>query len=143
MSEKRHIPIEDMEFFQLFESCSDEAWKRVERWTPFERDTLGKQVVRAVDSIGFNLVEADGRYTAIDGLNRLIIARGSAREARLGIEKALRRGLIDEESANRLLLQITSALKQLNNFIGYRRKGIPRYEIREEAGEAYREQVEA
>lgn len=126
-----------MDFFLIFEECSDECRKSIERWSPFDRDTLGKQLMRAVESIGFNLVEADGRFTANDGLNRLIIARGSAREARLGIEKARRRGIMDLDVSERLVSQMTSGLKQLNRFIGCRRQSVSRYEIREELDDTY------
>jgi hypothetical protein len=43
--------LEDLEVYQLAESFSDEIWFIVLEWGYFAKDTLGKQLVRAADSI--------------------------------------------------------------------------------------------
>ena len=43
---------EDLQVFQLAEKLADMIWDIVISWSYFEKDTLGKQIIRSVDSIG-------------------------------------------------------------------------------------------
>ena len=117
-----HKPIEEFDFFLDFEAVSDEIWEIVHSWRVLAQDTVGKQLIRSIDSVGANLAEGDGRYSAADGLRHFVIARGSAREAALWIARAHRRGLLAEEQAADLSARIESALKRLNGLMNYRRK---------------------
>ena len=116
-----HQPIEDMEFFLLFESVTDRIWELVSNWPRLSQNTLGEQLVRAADSIGFNLVEGDGRFSQQDSIKFFVIARGSARETRLGLRRAVKRQLVDPEEGAALIVKIESATRLLNLFINYRR----------------------
>jgi four helix bundle protein len=125
------VPIEEMEVFHLFEEVSEWSWSVVIKWSPFARDTVGKQLVRAMDSVGANLVEGDGRATDPDAVRHFVIARASAREARLQIVRAGRRGLIPAAEAEFQVERLTSAAKLLNVLIRYRRNSSPRNGVRE------------
>ena len=57
---------EKLRVYRLSEKLADELWKIVTRWGYFERDTVGKQLVRAADSIGANIAEGSGRGTFLD-----------------------------------------------------------------------------
>ena len=46
------VPFEQLKVYQLAEKLSDEAWTIVLSWNNFAKDTVGKQLVRAADSIG-------------------------------------------------------------------------------------------
>ncbi|MBW2171114.1 MAG: four helix bundle protein [Deltaproteobacteria bacterium] len=59
--------------------------------------TIGKQLVRAADSISANLAEGHGRYHFNDRLNFCYYARGSLEETKSWISKATRRGLMPPE----------------------------------------------
>ncbi len=52
---------ENLRVYQLSEELADEVWESVFEWKHFEKDTLGKQLVRATDSIGANIAEGTGR----------------------------------------------------------------------------------
>ena len=54
--------LEKLEVYLLAESFSDEIWFLVEKWDYFIKDTIGKQLVRATDSISANIAEGYGRY---------------------------------------------------------------------------------
>src|ERR1043166_1862397 len=124
--------IEEMEFFRWYVEVADQVWKCVEGWKPFERDTVGKQLVHAADSVGANLVEGDGRYSAGDALHFFIIARASARETRYWIQRAVERNLLPQDKAIMLLERLTDATRLLNNFIHYRRQHRSQNQIKEE-----------
>ena len=123
--------MEQMEFYQQYVRLADQIWRTVSEWKPFSKDTLGKQWVRAVDSIGANLVEGDGRYTKADGLHFLVIARASARETRYWLERAAERGLLPQEQAALWLNELTTATRRLNTLITYRRSHTAPTQIRE------------
>ncbi len=133
-----HVPIEEMEVFSKYEHVTDAVWKIVSGWTNFEKDTIGKQLVRAMDSINLNLVEGDGRFSKADSLHFFVIARGSAREARLSLKRAQKRGLVTRDVSDRLLQELTEATKLLNALISYRRSSFQQKIVRE-TGASYGE----
>jgi len=117
-----HRPIEQTPVFDCFEQCARAIWSEVQGWRKFSQDTLGKQLVRAIDSVNANLCEGDGRFTAADGLRFFVIARGSAREARLWLVRSQERSLIAPDTSEKLLQQVDSGIAQLNLLINYRRE---------------------
>jgi four helix bundle protein len=127
--------MEDMEMQHIFVDVCDEIWKIVLRWEPLARDTVGKQIIRAADSVGANLVEGDGRYSDADALHFFVIARASARETRYWLERAEVRDLVTHEDADRLLKRLTSATIKLNNLIRHRRDTKKADRIRDEQTE--------
>ena len=116
-----YVPIETLDFFCSFEHIADVIWSQVATWKPFPMETLGKQLVRSVDSINLNLAEGDGRYSRLDAIHFFVIARASARESRLSIQRAVKRGLIPDKEGTALVEQLTEATKKLNLFIRHRR----------------------
>jgi len=57
---------EHLEVYQLAEEIADNVWNAVVEWDNFAKDTVGKQPVRAADSIGANIAEGTGRGTYKD-----------------------------------------------------------------------------
>ena len=68
---------ENLQVYQLAEQMSDLAWKVVQRWEYLEKDTIGKQLIRAADSVGANIAEGSGRGSLKDNMRFAKIARGS------------------------------------------------------------------
>jgi len=101
----------------LADTVSEQIWNEVQNWKMFERDTLGKQLVRAADSISANLSEAYGRYTYPDRRRFTYYARGSLCETTNWLDKAIRRKLITEESGNELLAELTNLSFKINYYI--------------------------
>ena len=102
---------------QLADTVSEQIWNEVHNWKMFERDTLGKQLVRAADSISANLSEAYGRYTYPDRRRFTYYARGSLCETTNWLDKAIRRKLITEEAGNELLAELTNLSFKINYYI--------------------------
>jgi four helix bundle protein len=57
---------EKLQVYQLSEKLADNVWNIVMTWDSFARDTVGKQIVRAADSIGANISEGSGRGSIQD-----------------------------------------------------------------------------
>lgn len=47
---------EKLQVYQLSEKLADNVWDIVIVWDSFAKDTVGKQIVRAADSIGVLLI---------------------------------------------------------------------------------------
>lgn len=122
MQQVDHIPIEEMDLFKMYVEVADKVWDIVEGWVPLAQDTVGKQLIRAADSVGANLVEGDGRYGDADALHFLVIARASAREARYWLGRASQRRLLAQERADELIHSLVRATQLLNGLIRYRRQ---------------------
>ena len=71
---------EKLRVYQLSEELADSIWDVAIRWDSFARDTVGKQLVRAADSIGANVAEGAGRGTPKDNQHFVRIGRGSLNE---------------------------------------------------------------
>jgi len=118
----QYLPIEEMEVFRRVVAVADWGWETVGRWKPLAADTIGKQLVRALASVGANMVEGDGRGSDPDAARFFVIARASAREARYWIERATSRALISRPEADHQTAELTTAMQQLNALIRYRRR---------------------
>lgn len=95
--------VEELDVFKKMETLTDQIWRIATAWSIFGRDTIGKQVVRAADSVCANLVEGDGRFHHKDKLNHLYIARGSIRETAFWLRRAGSRGMISSDETDSLL----------------------------------------
>ena len=114
---------EDLQVYQLAEKLSDLLWQIVNGWSQFAKDTVGKQMVRAVDSIGANIAEGTGRGTYQENRRFVRIARGSLYETRHWLRRAYQRQLLTEEQTNQirpLLDQLAPKLNAYLNSIGPR-----------------------
>jgi four helix bundle protein len=67
---------------------------------PFAQDTVGKQLVRAADSVGANIAEGTGRGSFQDNRRFVRIARGSLYETRHWLRRAYVRELLTDEHVN-------------------------------------------
>ncbi len=85
---------EKLRVYLLSERLADELWSIAREWSNFERDTLGKQLVRAGDSIGANIAEGVGRGKFLDNRRFVRIARGSLNETKYWLRRAHKRNLL-------------------------------------------------
>ena len=108
---------ENLQIYKLSEKLSDQLWKIVVRWDVLARDTVGKQLVRAVDSIGANIAEGSGRGTDPEIRRFLRIARGSLYETQHWLRRAYRRKLLNEKEVNDLLPILKELTPKLNAYL--------------------------
>lgn len=108
---------ETLEVYKLGERIADEIWKVVLRWDHFARDTVGKQLVRAADSIGANIAEGHGRGSDIDHRRFVKIARGSMNETAHFLRRAYRRDLLKASQIERLKPMFEELAPRLNAYL--------------------------
>ncbi len=109
---------EDLKILKIAEEIADSIWNRVLRWDEFPRDVVGKQLTRAVDSIGANIAESFGRYHFGEKFQFLYYARGSIFEAKYWLNRAKARGLLPPSESQAWIDSLTALARQLNAFVG-------------------------
>jgi four helix bundle protein len=106
-----------LEVYQIAERISDEIWDLVVKWDHFARDTVGKQIVRAADSIGANIAEGFGRGSGADNKRFVRTARGSLNETSHFLRRAFRRGLLEKHHVDRLRPMMDELGPRLNAYL--------------------------
>ncbi|MBW4592990.1 MAG: four helix bundle protein [Brasilonema angustatum HA4187-MV1] len=114
MSSRR---FQELRVYQLAERLADDIWKIVEQWQSLPKDTVGKQIIRAADSIGANIAEGVGRGSYQDNRRFVKIARGSLYETQHWLRRAYSRNLLTGEQVNALKLIINDLAPQLNSYL--------------------------
>jgi four helix bundle protein len=108
---------EKLRVYQLSEKLADDVWDIVMAWKPFAKDTVGKQLVRASDSIGANIAEGVGRGTYPDTRRFVRIARGSLHETQHWLRRAWRRNLLTADQVQELKPLVDEPAPKLNAFL--------------------------
>lgn len=109
--------MKDLRVLKAAESIADGVWKEVTTWSEFARDTVGKQMTRAVDSIGANVAESYGRFHYGEKIQFLYYARGSLFETKYWLRRAHRRQLMSRDKALGYAGQLEDVARQLNAFV--------------------------
>jgi four helix bundle protein len=109
--------INDLEIYREAMRIGEVIWDLVADWPFFAKDTVGRQVVRAADSIAANLSESYGRYHFKENQKFCYYSRGSAQETQTWIEKSVRRNLIPDDAARDLYRDLDTFIKRLNAYI--------------------------
>src|SRR5437899_8698972 len=108
---------ESLRVYRLAESLADQIWSIVVKWNVFARDTVGKQLVRAVDSIGANIAEGTGRGTFVDNRRFVRIARGSLNETQHWLRRAYKRHLLNDKEIRAIKPIIDELAPKLNAYL--------------------------
>jgi four helix bundle protein len=81
------IPLEDLQVYKVAMEIGEIVWNIVEKWNYYQKDTLSKQFVKAVDSIALNIGEGYGIFHFAENRNFCFYSRCSEFETRSAIEK--------------------------------------------------------
>lgn len=108
---------ESLKVYQLAEQLADSIWEIVLEWNAFARDTVGKQLVKAADSVGANIAEGTGRRTYVDNRRFVIIARGSLNETEHWLRRAFKRRLLNAKQINKIKPIIDELAPKLNAYL--------------------------
>jgi four helix bundle protein len=108
---------ENLRVYQLSEQLADLIWEIVLGWNAFARDTLGKQLVKAADSVGANIAEGTGRGSYVDNRRFVKIARGSLNETKHWLRRAFKRRLLSAKQINTVKPVIDELAPKLNAYL--------------------------
>lgn len=108
---------ENLRIYRLSELLADEIWNIASAWKPFARDTLGKQIVRAADSVGVNIAEGSGRGSSQDNRRFIRMARGSLYETQHWLRRAFNRKLLTARQIEKLKPLIDELSPKINSYL--------------------------
>jgi four helix bundle protein len=108
---------EMLQVYQMAEQLADEVWGAVLGWTALARDTVGKQLVRAADSVGANIAEGSGRGSFQDNRRFVRVARGSLYETKHWLWRAYQRKLLSADQVDRIRPLMDNLGPMLNGYL--------------------------
>ncbi len=117
--EKKYLRLNDIEAYRIAFHLSNSVWNIILKWGSFEKDTVGKQFVRAVDSVAANIAEGFGRYSKKDKVKFYRYTYGSVLESLDWNEKAKVRQLVSIEQYDTVFQQLQRLPKAINSLIKY------------------------
>ena len=111
------VRFQELRVYKASEKLADAVWEAVRAWDILARDTVGKQLIRAADSIGANIAEGSGRHSHNDNKRFLRIARGSLLETQHWLRRAFRRGLLTPDQTAALNASVGELGPLLNAYL--------------------------
>ena len=117
MTDKKYLKLNDIESYKIAFKLSNTVWDIVLRWDYFAKDTVGKQFIRAVDSISANLAEGFGRYGKKDKIKFYRYSFGSLYESLDWNEKSHFRKLLTAEEYSLIFTELIKLPKAINSLI--------------------------
>ncbi|HTS44416.1 MAG TPA: four helix bundle protein [Puia sp.] len=109
--------LEDLEVYKISMEIGNIVWNIVEKWEYFQRDTLGKQLIRVADSIALNISEGYGRIHYKDNKNFCWYSRASAFETQSTLAKAKESRIISNDEFDLLKSKLDVYFKMINSYI--------------------------
>jgi four helix bundle protein len=120
--EKKYLPLNDVEAYKKSFYMSNFVWELAIKWKNPALDTIGKQFIRALDSISANIAEGFGRFGKREKIYFYRVARASAFECLDWTAKAKNRSLISEEQYEYLIKEFKNMPLLINQWIKYTNK---------------------
>lgn len=117
--EKKCLLLNNIDAYKIAFKLSNNVWRLIGKWDYFAKDTVGKQFVRAVDSISANIAEGFGRYTKKDKINFYRYSFSSIKEALDWNEKARTRNLLSQQDYQYIFGELIRLPKLVNQLIKY------------------------
>jgi len=109
--------LEELDVYRMAMDIGERAWKIVAGWRFFAKDTVGRQLVKAADSVAANISEGYGRFHYRESRHFGYYARGSLYETVTWLRKAHRRELLAADDYATLRDDINTLAKKLNRYI--------------------------
>ncbi len=111
------MELEELRVYQQSMEVGEKVWSIVGQWDWFAKDTIGKQLIRSVDSVAANLSEGFGRYHFKEVTHFGYYSRGSLYETKTWLTKANNRSLISDVDYDSFMKEIKDIGVKLNNYI--------------------------
>jgi len=119
MDKKEYLTVDKISCYKRSFSLSNFVWDMVSRWQHFAKQTIGEQLVRAIDSISANTAEGFGRYSKKDKVRFYRMAYASLIEAFDWNQKAFVRKLINKEQHGYILEELRELPRDINHLINF------------------------
>jgi len=117
--EKKYLQLNDIAAYHIAFDLSNYIWNIIINWDYLAKDTIGKQFIRAMDSISANIAEGFGRFTKKDKIRFYHFSRASVKESLDWNEKAKIRKLLKADEYNHVFTELKKLPKEINGLIKF------------------------
>jgi four helix bundle protein len=115
--ETNFMSVESYGAYRISFALSNYVWNIIIHWEYFEKDTIGKQYVRAVDSMSANIAEGFGRYNKKDKIRFYYYSLGSVYECIDWNEKCVKREIISQSEYMHVKEELDKLPREINQLI--------------------------
>lgn len=115
----KYLKLNNISCYKRSLFLSNYVWNIIIYWNWFEKQTVGSQFVRAIDSISANIAEGFGRYNKKDKIKFYHYSFGSVKESCDWNEKSKLRNIISLEQYNHILDELQILPKEINQLIQF------------------------
>lgn len=116
---KKYLELKDISAYRISLDLSNYVWDIIIKWNYFAKDTVGRQLVKAIDSISANIAEGFGRYFKKDKVNFYRYSYGSISESLDWIDKSSKRALLNKEEYQHIAEELKKLPREINNLINF------------------------
>ena len=113
------LSIDKLFAYSISFELSNYVWEIIISWKYFEKDTVGKQYSRAIDSISANIAEGFGRFSKKDKIRFYYYSIGSTSECKDWNNKCFERSIINEEQYLHIQTKLDLIRKEIFQLIKY------------------------
>jgi len=113
------LQLNSIECYKIAFNLANYVWNVVIKWDYFAKDTVGKQFVRAVDSVSANIAEGFGRFGKKDKINFYRYSYGSVKESLDWNEKSKIRNLLNKEQYSHIFQELDKLPKSIHQLIKF------------------------
>ena len=117
--ETKFMTVESYGAYRISFALSNDVWNIIINWKYFEKDTVGKQFARAIDSISANIAEGFGRFSKKDKIRFYYYSLGSIYECLDWNEKCFKRSIISHDEYVHIKNKLDLLPKEINQLIKY------------------------
>lgn len=109
-----YLNLDTINAYSIPSGLADRCWEIISQWDTFNKQTLGVQYQKAIDSIAGNVAEGFGRFYKKDKQRFYYFARGSLYESLHWTKKAWIRKLLTQEEHDQILRDLTLLPREIN-----------------------------
>ncbi len=113
------MSVENYGAYKVSYELSNFVWNIIIHWSYFEKDTLGKQFARAIDSISANIAEGFGRFSKKDKIRFYYYSLGSVYECIDWNNKCFERTIISKDEYIHIKNRLDNLPREINQLIKY------------------------
>ena len=115
----KYLQLSDIDCYRDAFELSNHIWVMVGKWGWFEKQTVGVQFVRAIDSISANIAEGFGRFTKKDKIKFYYYSFGSVKESLDWNQKSYARKLLSETEYKRVFSTLERLPREIHQLIKF------------------------
>lgn len=115
----KYLKLNDIDCYKRSFLLSNYVWEIISTWKFFEKETIGIQFARSIDSISANIAEGFGRFGKKDKVKFYYYSLGSVRESLDWNEKAKIRKLITIPQYDKIFSDLDILPKEIHQLIKF------------------------